>query len=214
MFAQSVCSGERCAASGGEAGSARAATLLILAPPASNFYKDSPSVARLVLRKKADTLPARVCWNKTQRRMLQVVTLVQMICPLLEVEQRREQTGCSDWSAQWAEPLMKRDLDLGTHLSKGLNFGRGCIIPWCYSVGMVRPIWDVCFSVWEVRGGDADGRDRWASVVLRKSMCRPKVGLVVNHFKSTKSEQGCAKSELHQKVMSERFSPRNSIFRE
>lgn len=105
---------------------------------------------------------------------------------------------------------MKRDLDPGTHLNKGLSFGRGCIIPWCYSVDMVRPIWDVCGPG---VGGDADGPDRWASVVLRKSMCRPKVGLVVNHFRSTKSEHGCAKSKLLQQVMSERFSPRNSIFR-
>lgn len=71
---------------------------------------------------------------------------IQTVGPLLEVEQRREQTGCSGWVVQ--QSSMKRDLDPGTHLNKGLSFGRGCIILWCYSVGLVRPIWDVCFSVW------------------------------------------------------------------
>lgn len=51
---------------------------------------------------------------------------------------------------------MKRDLDPGTRVNKGLSFGRGCIIPWCYSVGLVRPIWDVCFSVGG-GGGETDG---------------------------------------------------------
>lgn len=65
---------------------------------------------------------------------------IQTVCSLLEVEQRREQTGCSGWAVQRTEPLMKRDLDPGTHLNKGLSFGRGCIIPWCYSVSMVRSL--------------------------------------------------------------------------
>lgn len=49
---------------------------------------------------------------------------IHAVCPLLEVEQRREQTGCSGWAVQQTEPLMKRDLDPGTHLNKGLSFGR------------------------------------------------------------------------------------------